>query len=67
MDLESWTPKDKARRLAVLIAIYVAMMVLMLSWLALGWPWYLVPFVAIASYFLVFYTAYAVLRQYFRR
>lgn len=67
MDLESWTPKDKARRLAVLIAIYAAMMALMLSWLALKWPWYLVPGVGIASYFLVFYAAYAVLRQFFRR
>lgn len=67
MDLESWSPKDKARRLAILIAIYVAMMALMLSWLALGWPWYVVPAVGIASYFLVFYATYTVLRQFFRR
>lgn len=67
MDLESWTPKDKARRVAVLAAVYIAMILMVVSVLALNWPWYVAPFVGIASYWVVFRSAYAAFRSYFRR
>ncbi|MFC4640252.1 hypothetical protein [Deinococcus hohokamensis] len=67
MDLESWTPKDKARRLAVLAAVYIAMILMVVSVLALNWPWYVAPLVGLVSYWLAFSSAYAAFRSLFRR
>lgn len=67
MDLESWTPKDKARRLAVLVALYLATMLMVVSVLALNWPWFVAPLVGAVGYAVAFYVAYAVLRNTFRR
>lgn len=67
MDLDSWTPVDKARRLAVLIAVYVALVMLVVFWLVLGWPWYLAPLGALAVYPVVYLPLFAVLRNVMRR
>lgn len=40
MDLDSWTPQDKARRLSVVVWVYFACIVGLLLVLGLGWPWY---------------------------
>lgn len=67
MDLDSWTPVDKARRWAVLIAGYLACVMLVVFWLVLHWPWWLAPLGAVGVYFLAFYPLYALLRSLFSR
>ncbi|MFC4425103.1 hypothetical protein [Deinococcus navajonensis] len=51
----------------MLIAVYAAMIAMVGSAFALGWPWYLVPLVGAGIYALLFYPAYTLLKQYFRR
>ncbi|MEF2277236.1 hypothetical protein V3W47_02930 [Deinococcus sp. YIM 134068] len=67
MDLDSWTPTDKARRVAVFIAVYAAILMLVVFWLVLGWPWYLAPLGALVVYPVVFYPSFVVLRSVMRR
>ncbi|GGM53361.1 hypothetical protein GCM10008956_31670 [Deinococcus arenae] len=67
MDLDSWTPKDKARRTAVLISSYVTMMVMVAGAYAFHWPWFVVPVAGVLAYALFYYASYALLLQYFRR
>lgn len=67
MDLNSWTPVDKARRWAVLVAGYLACFVLLAVWLGLGWPWWLALIAGLAGYFLAFYPVFALLRTTLRR
>ena len=66
MDLDSWKPSDKARRIAVLIAVQAAVFVFAVVWLALAWPWYLVVLAPIVTYLLVFAPAFALLRRFIR-
>lgn len=65
MDLNSWTPTDKARRLAILIAVYVATCLYIVFWAVLAWPWYLSSVVAVGCYFALFYPLFAFLRKRF--
>lgn len=67
MDLNSWTPTDKARRLAIVIAVYFAVCVYIVCWAALAWPWYLSLPVALGCYFALFYPLFAFLRERFHR
>lgn len=66
MDLDSWKPNDKARRLAVAIAIQLAVFVFVAVWQALAWPWYLVVLAPVVAYPLVFTGAYRLLRRVIR-
>ncbi|WP_027483405.1 hypothetical protein [Deinococcus pimensis] len=67
MDLESWTPRDKARRITVLIAGYFACFMFVVFWMVLNWPWYLSPLGAVASYAALYYPLFALLRRRIRR
>ncbi|AFD27930.1 hypothetical protein [Deinococcus gobiensis] len=67
MDLNSWTPVDKARRWAVLVAGYLACFILLAVWLGLNWPWWLSLIAGIAGYFCTFYVVFTLLRSLFRR
>ena len=66
MDLNSWTPQDKTRRLATLIAAYLAVTAAFVFWLGLHWTWYLAALTGIVLYFVVYALSYAVLKGVFR-
>ncbi len=67
MDLDSWTPRDKARRLAVMISVYFACVMFVVFWMVFHWPWYLSPFGAVVSYAALFYPLFAYLQKVIRR
>ena len=67
MNLDSWTPKDKARRTAVLLASYVTMMVMVAGAYAFHWPWFLIPVAGVMAYALFYYPLYTLFLQYFGR
>ena len=50
MDLNSWTPNDKARRLAVLLAVYLSLSAALALGLGLGWAWYLAVLAGVLLY-----------------
>lgn len=66
MDLNSWTPQDKTRRLATLIAAYFSTTAAFVFWLGLHWPWYLATLAGIVLYLVVYALSYAVLKGVFR-
>lgn len=67
MDLNSWTPTDKARRLAIVIAVYAAVCLYIVFWAVLAWPWYLSSLAAVGCYFALFHPLFAFLRERFRQ
>lgn len=66
MDLNSWTPTDKARRLAVLLAAYLSLSAAFVFGLALGWAWYLALLGAGLLYLVIYALSFALLRRMFR-
>lgn len=66
VDLNSWTPTDKARRLAILVAVYFAVCMHIVFWAVLGWPWYGSLAAAVGCYFALFQPLFAFLRKRFR-
>ncbi|ANC71542.1 hypothetical protein [Deinococcus radiodurans] len=66
MNLDSWTPTDKARRLATLIAAYLATSAGLIAALGLHWPWYLALLSVLVLYGVLYVVGYAVLKAVFR-
>ncbi|GGI81626.1 hypothetical protein [Deinococcus wulumuqiensis] len=67
MNLDSWTPTDKARRLATLVAAYLAVAAVLGCWLGLAWPWYFALLAGVALYAALYFVSYAVFKQLFGR
>ena len=65
MDLNSWTPNDKARRLAVLLAAYLSLSAVFALALGLGWAWYLALLAGLVLYFVIYALSFTLLRRMF--
>ncbi|SEI63473.1 hypothetical protein SAMN04488058_101195 [Deinococcus reticulitermitis] len=65
MDLNSWTPNDKARRLAVLLAVYLSLSAALALGLGLGWTWYLAVLAGVLLYGVIYALSFSVLRRMF--
>lgn len=65
MNLDSWTPQDKARRVALLLASYLAVIAGLAFWLGLHWAWYMALLAGLVLWGVAFVLSYAILRQTF--